>query len=74
MLGKLDAAYKAAEAMEKFAVSLDLPIFLTKEKHNPSMIPSMAKTTLENDNTYGNPRIPSQEALEGLYKQAYTDL
>ncbi len=73
-LGRLDAAYKAAEAMEKFALSLDLPVSLSKKKHDPSMIPQMAKTTLENDNTYGSPRIPSQEKLEGLYRKAYTDI
>lgn len=73
-LGKLDAAYKAAEAMEKFAASLGLPVSLSKEKHDPAKIPSMAKTTLENDNTYGNPRVPTQEGLEALYRQAYTDL
>jgi hypothetical protein len=38
------------------------------------MIPKMAKTTLENDNTYGSPRIPIQEKLEGLYREAYADL
>ena len=73
-LGTLDAAYKAAEAMEKFAASLGLSVSLTREKHDPSKIPSMAKTTLENDNTYGNPRIPTQEELEAIYRQAYTDL
>jgi alcohol dehydrogenase len=73
-LGRIDAGYKAAEAMEKFAKTLELPISLTREKHDPSMIPKMAKTTLENDNTYGNPRIPTQEGLEELYRQAYTDL
>jgi alcohol dehydrogenase len=73
-LGRIDAGYKAAEAMEKFAKTLELPISLTREKHDPSMIPKMAKTTLENDYTYGNPRIPTQEGLEELYRQAYTDL
>lgn len=73
-LGQLDAAYKAAEAMEKFAVSLGLPTKLSKEKHDPGKIPIMAKTALENDNTYGNPRIPTVEGLEDLYKQAYSDL
>ena len=73
-LGKVDAAYKAAEAMEKFAKSIDLPISLSQEKHDPAMIPSMAKTTLENDNTYGNPRLPTQEGLEALYRQTYIDL
>jgi len=73
-LGRIDAGYKAAEAMEKFAKTLELPTSLNKEKHDPAMIPKMAKTTLENDNTYGNPRIPTQEGLEGLYRQAYEDL
>jgi 1,3-propanediol dehydrogenase len=73
-LGKLDAAYKASEVIDKFAKSIDLPISLSKEKHDPAKIPSMAKTTLENDNTYGNPRIPTQEAMESLYREAYTDL
>lgn len=73
-LGTLDAAYKAADAMEKFAKLLGLPVSLSKERHDPSKIPGMAKTTLENDNTYGNPRIPTQENMEALYKEAYADL
>jgi len=73
-LGKMDAAFRAADAMEKFAKLLDLPVSLSKTLHDPSKIPSMAKTTLENDNTYGSPRIPTQEKLESLYKEAYTDL
>jgi alcohol dehydrogenase len=71
-LGTLDAAYKAAEAMEKFAASLGLPISLSEELHDPGQIPIMAKTALENDNTYGNPRIPTLEGLEDLYRQAYS--
>lgn len=70
-LGKLDAAYKAADAMRQFAESIGLPTSLNKEIHDPAMIHSMAKTALSNDNTYGNPRIPTQEELEGLYKKAY---
>ena len=73
-LGRIDAGYKAAEAMEKFAKTLELPTLLNKEEHDPAMIPKMAATTLENDNTYGNPRIPTQESLESLYKQAYGNL
>jgi alcohol dehydrogenase len=73
-LGKLDAADKAADAMQKFAASVDLPIFLNKEIHNPDVIPDMAATTLSNDNTLGNPRIPDQEKMEDLYKQAYITL
>ena len=60
--------------MEKFAKSVELPTFLSKEKHDPSMIPGMAGTALENDNTWGNPRIPTQERMEELYRQAYIDL
>ena len=73
-LGKLDAADKAAEAMQKFAVSVDLSTSLNKEIHDSSVIPKMAATTLTNDNTYGNPRIPDQEKMEDLYKQAYFKL
>ena len=73
-LGKLDAAYKAAEAVQKFAQSIEVPVYLTKETHDPTMIPHMAKTAISNDNTYGNPRIPTQEQLEALYRQAYIDL
>jgi alcohol dehydrogenase len=73
-IGKLDAAYKAAEAVEKFAGSLDLPVFLQKANHDPAAIPHMARITLENDNTYGNPRIPTLEGLEALYRETYADL
>jgi alcohol dehydrogenase len=73
-LGKLDAAYKAAEAVQKFAQSIEVPIHLTKETHDPSVISHMAQTAISNDNTYGNPRIPTQEQLEVLYRQAYGDL
>ena len=73
-LAKLDAADKAAEAVQKFAQSIELPIHLTKETHDPSVIPSMAQNAISNDNTFGNPRIPTQEQLEALYGQAYNDL
>lgn len=73
-LGTVDAAYKAAEAVQKFAKSIDVPVHLEKEKHDPSLIPHMAEIALSNDNTYGNPRIPSQEHLEDLYRQAYIDM
>lgn len=73
-LGKLDAAYKAAEAVQKYAQSIEVPIHLAKEIHDPSVIPHMAQNAISNDNTYGNPRIPTQEQLEALYRQAYSDL
>ena len=73
-LGKLDAAYMAAEAVQKFAKSLEVSIHLTKETHDASLIPDMAKIALLNDNTRGNPRIPTQENLEALYREAFIDL
>jgi len=73
-LGKLDAAYKAAEAVQKYAQTIEEPVYLSKETHDPSVIPLMAKIALSNDNTYGNPRIPTQEQLEALYRQAYCDI
>ena len=47
---------------------------MSSETHDPSVIPHMAATAISNDNTYGNPRIPTQEQLETLYRQAYIDL
>jgi alcohol dehydrogenase len=73
-LGKLAAADKAAEAVQKYAQSIELLIHLNKETHDPSVIHSMAQNAVSNDNTYGNPRIPTQEQLEALYRQAYSDL
>jgi alcohol dehydrogenase class IV len=73
-LGKLDAAYKAAEAVQKYALAIEVPVYLSKETHDPSVIPHMAKTAISNDNTCGNPRIPTQEQLEALYRQAYSDI
>ncbi|MEH0019429.1 MAG: iron-containing alcohol dehydrogenase [Desulfobacter sp.] len=73
-MSTLDAAARAAAAMEGFARSLGLPTTLQKAVHDPARIPEMAQTTLANDNTYGNPRIPGQEQLEALYREAYDDL
>jgi alcohol dehydrogenase class IV len=73
-LGKLDAAYKAAEAVKKYAQSIEVPTHLNREAHDPAMIPLMAETAISNDNTYGNPRIPTQEQLEAMYREAYGDL
>ncbi len=73
-LGKLDAAYLAADIMQKFAASVGLLTSLNKVDHDPGMIPAMAKIARVNDNTYGNPRTPTQEDLEELYRQAYYDL
>ena len=73
-MGKLDTADKAAEAVQKFAQSIELLVHLNKETHDPSVIPYMARNAISNDNTYGNPRIPTQEQLESLYRQAYSDL
>jgi alcohol dehydrogenase len=42
-VGKLDAADKAAEAVQKFAQSIELLIHLTKENHDPSVIPLWPK-------------------------------
>lgn len=73
-MSTLEAAARAAAAMEGFARSLGLPTTLQKAMHDPARIPEMARTTLANDNTYGNPRIPGQEQLEALYREAYDDL
>jgi alcohol dehydrogenase class IV len=73
-LGMLEAADRAAVAMQRFARSVGLMTTLNKAEHDPGKIPVMAKIALENDNTYGNPRIPTIEDLENLYRDAYSDL
>jgi len=72
-LGKLEAADRAAVAMQKFARSVGLLTTLNKKEHDPAKIKVMAEIALQNDNTYGNPRIPKAEELETLYRQAYDD-
>lgn len=72
-LGELEAADRAAEAMQKFATSLGLPVSMDRKVYDPEKIPAMAKIALENDNTYGNPRIPTVEELEELYSQVFID-
>jgi alcohol dehydrogenase class IV len=57
-----------------YAQSIEVPIHLTKETHDPTVISHMAQNAISNDNTYGNPRIPTQEQLEAFYRQAYSDL
>ncbi|MFU8795212.1 MAG: iron-containing alcohol dehydrogenase [Dethiobacteria bacterium] len=72
-LSVFEAADKAAVAMQRFALSVGLPVSLNKELHNQAKIPEMAKIAFQNDNTYGNPRIPTREELEKLYLEAYQD-
>jgi len=72
-LGKLEAADRAAVAMQNFARSVGLLTTLNKKVHDPAKIKVMAEIALQNDNTYGNPRIPTVEELEALYRQAYDD-
>ena len=73
-LGALDAGYKAAESVQNFAQAIELGTHLSKDIHDPTVIPDMAAIALSNDNTYGTPRIPSHEGLETLYREAYKDL
>lgn len=70
-LDQRSAALKAAEAVERFAESLGLPTSLNAREHDPARIPLMAKTAEANDNTRGNPRIPTQAEFEALYRKAY---
>jgi alcohol dehydrogenase class IV len=72
-LGQLEAADRAAVAMQNFARSVGLLTTLNKKLHDPGKIKIMAEIALQNDNTYGNPRIPTVEELEALYRQAYDD-
>ncbi len=70
-LGLFDAAEKSAVAMERFASSVGLLTSLNKRDYDPALIPDMARIALENDNTYGNPRIPTQQELEDLYMEIF---
>ena len=70
-LGAFDAADRAVIAMQRLAKSVGLPTSLNKEAHDQSKIPAMAKIALENDNTHGNPRVPTQEQMMEIYMQAY---
>ncbi len=72
-LGMLEAADRAASAMQRFAISVGLPIHLNRKLHDPAKIPAMAEIALQNDNTFGNPRIPTREELEEIYRQAYAE-
>jgi alcohol dehydrogenase class IV len=72
-LGKLAAADRAADAIQRFARSVGLPISLNKKDHDPAKVPAMAEIAMHNDNTFGNPRIPTREELVDIYMQAYTD-
>jgi alcohol dehydrogenase class IV len=42
-LGMLEAADRAASAMQRFATSVGLPIYLNKELHDPAKIPAWLK-------------------------------
>lgn len=70
-LSVFEAAEKAATAMQRFALSVGLPVSLNKDLHDQAKIPEMARIAFHNDNTYGNPRIPTREELENIYMEAY---
>jgi alcohol dehydrogenase len=72
-LSVFSAAEKAAVAMQQFATAVGLQVHLDKKLHDQAKITEMAKVAFQNDNTYGNPRLPNQEQLEALYLSAYRD-
>jgi alcohol dehydrogenase class IV len=45
----------------------------TNKEHDPAVIPDMARVAPSNDDTYGDPRTPTQEQMEAMYREAYVD-
>ena len=70
-LSQMEAAELAPFAVEKFARSLGIRTTLSKETEDPELVSTCAKHALENENIHGNPRTPTLEHVEELYKQAY---
>ena len=70
-LSRMEAAERAPHAVEKFAQSLGIRTKLSRNKEDPKLLPVCAEHALENENIHGNPRIPTLEQIEELYKQAY---
>lgn len=70
-LSQMEAAEKAPFAVEQFAQSIGIRTTLSKETEDPELVPICAKHALENENIHGNPRMPTLEEVEELYKQAY---
>jgi alcohol dehydrogenase class IV len=70
-MSRTEAAEKAPNAVEKFARSLEINTTLSKKTENPEFLHPCAKQALKNENIHGNPRIPTLEQIEELYRQAY---
>ena len=70
-MSRMEAAEMAPRSVEKFARSLGIKTTLSKETEDPNLIPACAKQALENENIKGNPRVPTLEEIEELYRQAY---
>jgi lactaldehyde reductase len=70
-MSRMEAAEMAPRSVEKFARSLGIKTTLSKETEDPNLIPTCAKQALENENIKGNPRVPTLEEIEELYRQAY---
>jgi len=71
-LSKREAAEKTSLAVRQLSKSIGLPTTLTEYGADSKLIPSLAKWALKDGDLPGNPRVPTLEQIEELYKEAFT--
>lgn len=71
-LSKREAAEKASLAVRQLSESIGLPTTLTEYGVDLKLIPSLAKWASKDGDLPGNPRVPTLEQIEELYKEAFT--
>lgn len=71
-LSKREAAEKASLAVRQLSKSIGLPATLSEYGADPQLIPSLAKWASKDGDLPGNPRVPTLEQIEELYKEAFT--
>lgn len=71
-LSKREAAERAPLAVRQLVKSIGLPTTLTEYGVDLELISSLAKWASKDGDLPGNPRIPTLEQIEELYKEAFT--
>lgn len=70
-LSKREAAEKAILAVRRLGKSIGLPTTLSEYGADPKLMPNLVKWALRDADLPANPRIPTLEQIQELYKKAF---
>ncbi len=70
-LSKMEAAEKAPYAVRRLGKSIGLPTTLSEYGADPKLIPICVERAAKDGDLETNPRVPTMEQIEELYKEAF---